>query len=379
MPRKVIFLMGAPTLQSLHWNEHELLSAPVHPFHGASLGNEGVGSFEEDYSVKWRLLQEPLALPEESPDKDGTDPTRGARFFTIDELATPAEKSATSPDNSALSKFYNHSFAIHETSEISAPGTAGDDSTKDSSLWMDSTTTSIALSWEEEASQPSLPIQGRITDLQDIPSAAYLNAIVPQTMTVNLIVGIIAIRPPRRVVTRQWKRELDLIEAVVGDNTRSGFGVTFWLPRTGRDRGDESELGRSLATLRPRDIVLLRTVGLSAFRERVYGQSLRNGITRVDLLHRQRVDATDAGGMYSPRKLRDSAAAAAAAGASAAGASAAGTADDLLAKVREVREWIRQFVGPEAAGGGSRGPNQRGPMEHPAKNPHPTILPPDTP
>ncbi|PLB55070.1 hypothetical protein P170DRAFT_432608 [Aspergillus steynii IBT 23096] len=362
MPRKVIFLMGAPSVQSLRWDEHELLHAPIHPFHGASIGTEGAGSFDEAYPVKWRLLQEPLALPEASPDQDEPDPTRGARFFTIDELATPGDISTTTSDDSTLSKFYNHSFAIHETSEISAPGTSRDDSMRESGLWMDSTSTSIALSWDEETTKPSLPMQGNITDLQDVPSAAYLNGIVPQTMTVNLIVGIIAIRPPRRIVTRQWKRELDLVEVVVGDNTRSGFGVTFWLPRTGRDGGDENELRGRLATLRPRDIVLLGTVGLGAFRERVYGQSLRNGITRVELLHRQRVDATDAGGLYSARKLREA------------------KPDDLpLAKVREVREWIRQFVGPEAAGGGTRGPKQRGPMEDPAKNPHPTILPPDTP
>ncbi|KAI9040949.1 uncharacterized protein KD926_007489 [Aspergillus affinis] len=368
MSRKVILLMGAPTVRSLHWDEHELLNAPIYPFDGSGVGNEGAKSFAEYYTVKWRLLQD-SALLETYPDQNETDPTGGARFFTIDELVTPGGISTT-PDDSTLSKFYNHSFAIHETSEISAPGTSGDDSTKESGVWADSTNTSIAPSWEEESLQPGLSISGHITDLRDIPSAAYLNAIVPQTMTVNLIVGIITIRPPRRILTRQWKRELDLIEVVVGDNTRSGFGVTFWLPRTNRGGDEESELGRSLASLRPRDIVLLRTVGLSTFRERVYGQSLKNGVTRVELLHRQRVDVTDAGGVYSGRKLRD------------VQQKRPKEPEDLpLAKVSNVRQWIRHFVdpAPEAAGGGTRGPKQRGSMEIPAKNPHPTILPPDTP
>ncbi|KAH8428179.1 uncharacterized protein LDX57_005884 [Aspergillus melleus] len=362
MSRKVILLMGAPTVRSLQWDENELLNAPIYPFDGSGGDDEGAGSFAENYPVKWRLLRN-SALPETQPDQNETNPAGGARFFTIDELVTPGGISTT---DDSLSKFYNHSFAIHETSEITVPGTSGDDSAKESGLWADSTNTSIALSWEEETAQPglSISIPGHITDLRDIPSAAYLNAIVPQTMTVNLIVGIITIRPPRRIVTRQWKRELDLIEVVVGDNTRSGFGVTFWLPRTSRGGDDESELGRSLATLRPRDIVLLRTVGLSSFRERVYGQSLKNGITRVDLLHRQRVDVTDAGRVYSGRKLRD-----------------VQQEDQPLAKVSNVRQWIRQFVdpAPEAAGGGTRGPKQRGPMEFPAKNPRPPILPPDTP
>jgi hypothetical protein len=346
-------------MRSLHWNEDELLTAPISPFLASDSQDGDRQLFVKSEPVKWRLLRN-----EGSPDKLGEDVAldkhRDVRFFTTHDLATPSGISTT-PEDAALSQFYDHSFTVHETSEISTPGVHLGDSMKESSLWEGSTGTSIATATEENPLVSRLPIQGGITDLQDIPSVAYLNSIVPQTMTVNLIVGIVTIRPPRRIVTRQWKTELDLVEIVVGDDTRSGFGVTFWLPSRDQkvakgQHGEGHELGKQLETLRPRDIVLLRMVGLSSFRERVYGQSLRKGITKVDLLHRRRVDVTDAGGMYSARSLMNQ--------------DTAAKNDELpLVKVRKVREWIKRFVdtATDAAGGDATKPTKRGPT-----------LPPDT-
>jgi hypothetical protein len=178
-------------------------------------------------------------------------------------------------------------------------------------------------------------------------------------MTVNLIVGILAIHPPRRVVTRQWKTEVDIIELIVGDETRTGFGVNFWLPTQTSISSKTQEadrLSRSLAMLRPRDIILLRTVGLSSFRDQVYGQSLRGGMTKINLLHRQPVDATDTAGFYKGDLRRDS---------------SHDHADLPLQKARRVREWVFQFVdATDGAGGGPSGMSetQRGHQR----------LPPDT-
>ncbi|KOC17244.1 hypothetical protein AFLA70_63g002590 [Aspergillus flavus AF70] len=356
MSRKLIFLMGAPTIRSLQWNEDELLTAPISPFHSSDTHNGDELPFTDPGSVKWRLLQDGRSLEALGENLElGKD--RGARFLTTQDLVTPSGLLTTSED-STLTQFYDHSFTVHETFEITAPGIHLGDSMKESDIWPDSTGTSIAT---EESLVLELPIQGGITDLQNVPSAAYLTSIVPQTMTANLIVGIVTIRPPRRIVTRRWKNELDLVEMVVGDDTRSGFGVTFWLPpmeqRIAPGHHDEShELRQTLETLRPRDIVLLRMVGLSTFRERVYGQSLRKGTTKVDLLHRQRVDVTDAGGMYSARSLINH--------------DTTTKNDELLrVKARKVREWIRRFVSTttESAGGDARKPTKRGPT-----------LPPDT-
>ncbi|KAE8146949.1 hypothetical protein BDV25DRAFT_161482 [Aspergillus avenaceus] len=362
MPTKVIFLMGAPTSQSLRWDEEGLLTSPIFPFHSleALAGDNGPATNTD--SPRWRLLQnsEALDIPEENP---MFDKTRDARFFTTKDLAT-SSRSSTEPDGSALSQFCDYSFSIHERSEISAQSLQIEDSMKESGSWADSTGTSIATFEGEEPAEFRLQIHGDITDLQDIPSVTYLNSIVPQTMTVNLIVGVITIRPPRRIVTRQWKTELDLVEVVVGDDTKTGFGVTFWLPSkdhsvTQGHTNDAQELRQTLGTLRPRDIVLLRMIGLSTFRERVYGQSLKKGITKIDLLHRQRVDVTDPGGIYSARSLRSM------------DRDSAAKNDDplLLTKVKKVREWNQKFVDitTDPAGGDVRKATKRGP-----------ILPPDT-
>ncbi|PYI06485.1 hypothetical protein BO78DRAFT_368897 [Aspergillus sclerotiicarbonarius CBS 121057] len=363
MSKKVIFLMGAPTTRSLQWDEDELLDAPISPFHSLDMQDGSHWPFPATQPVKWRLLQD-LRATDLLPEIYEWEPGRDARFFTTRDLAIPNGESRMVSESSALSQFYNHSFTVHETSEISTPGFHSGDSMQGSG-WAESFGTSFATTSEKDGLAPGLPIQGPLTDLRDIPTVAYLKSIVPQTMTVNLIVAIIAIHPPRRVVTRQWRQELDLVEVVVGDDTRSGFGVTFWLPpanhaiTTGNDddEGLGDALGESLVTLRPRDIVLMRMVGLSSFRERVYGQSLRKGITKVDLLHRQRVDVTDAGGLYSAKRLRDIQQ-----------DPAAKRNEDLpLVKVSKVREWIRRFAPDPAGGEGGRGSSTRG-----------LALPPDT-
>lgn len=362
MPSKAILLMGAPTTQSLRWDESELLDSPVAPFHGPGGHHQEPWPFSEDYPVKWRLLQDQPII-DQSYDDTGLGRNCDTTFFTTEGLTE------TAGEDSVLSQFYDHSFAVHETSEVSAPGYfSGDRSlheSTDSGPWTDSTANSSAISSsKQDGSRPiHLPINGPVSALQDIPSAGYLHSIVPQTVTVNLIVGIITVQAARRVVTRQWKRELDIVEMVVGDETRTGFGVTFWLPsssrRSGENCSDMDELGRSLDGLRPRDIILLRMVGLSPFQERVHGQSLRKGVTQVNLLYRKQADITDRGGIYGVRHLnanRDD-------------------IDPVVDKVRRVRKWIQCFVGadtaPEPAGGD-------GSARMRAVKGGQTLLPPDT-
>lgn len=325
---KVILLMGAPTSQSLHWNEDELLNTAIPPFHNPGSHHQEHWPFSANHPVRWQLLQGQNAEPE-------LDPNCATGFFTTEGLTVAAGE-----EDSVLSQFYDHSFTVHETSEVSLPiPCSGNSSSQESSA----TSSAISSSRRDGSGPASLHIQGQISDLQDIPSAGYLRSIVPQTVTVTLVVGIITVQPPRRIVTRQWKRELDIVEMVVGDETRTGFGITFWLsPEPQNESGGVGstkydELGQSLASLRPRDIVLLRMVGLSSFQERVYGQSLRKGVTQVDLLHRRRVDATDAGGLYGLRRLN----------------AGQDEQDPVVIKVRRVREWIQRFVGaaPEPAGG----------------------------
>lgn len=122
---------------------------------------------------------------------------------------------------------------------------------------------------------------------------------------------------------------MQLIELLIGDNTRAGFVVNFWLNSASSD--SESGIAEKLARLRVQDIVLLRNVALSTFRGKVYGQSLRKGQTRCELMYRRKVDRRDAGGCYAEEELV---------------LCAAGEGmHPQMEKTAMVREWVVKFVG----------------------------------
>lgn len=359
MALKTIFLTGAPLPSSLDWENDELLDGPIPPFQTAGAFHEPKASIIQSGDlVKWRVLQ-PLQTEQSTRFYEFY---HGPEDLTFQASRPPVEADSESMNQySILSESYDHSFVVHETSEISASGLRDEESTQETGSSPDGldTTTATAVQGNDHKLPRPLQTFVRISDLHDLPTARHLQSITPQTITVNLIVGIIAVHPPRRVVTRQWKNELDIIELIVGDETRTSFGVNFWLPAQSPNpetTPDTDRLRRSLAMLRARDIVLLRTIGLSSFRDQVYGQSLRGGMTQIDLLHRQRVDATDTGGFYQS-EMRPG--------------SSHDPADLPLQKARRVREWVLQFVGAtDEAGGGPSGMSQ-------TQRGHPR-LPPDT-
>ncbi|KAJ5823246.1 hypothetical protein N7447_005586 [Penicillium robsamsonii] len=343
MPRKNIFLVGAPLPASLNWDTDELLNTAIPPFYEDTKSPEQQLSLDQP-PVRWRVLRSP------SGDKlgDNYDSFQGYEdpaFFISHQLAVATDAPGHPEDS--IRQFYDHSFAIHETSGVAGSDMYVVDSTQESSLGEDSVLdSSTGLDKPDTPRSPRiLHIHGPLSNLQDLPTARYIQSIAPQTMTVNMIVGVLAAHPPRRIVTRQWKTRLDLIELVVGDETRAGFAVNFWLKpeKSAAAKNNEADLGRSLASLRPRDIILLRTVGLSTFEDRVYGQSLRRGMTTVELLHRQPVDVTDAVGFYQGRIPEGSS-----------------QDDQPVLKARRVRNWMLRFV-TDSVG-----------MSHPRR------LPPDT-
>lgn len=159
-----------------------------------------------------------------------------------------------------------------------------------------------------------------LSDLEDVPSAKQVTSLQPQTITLNLIVGVLSVAQPRTVTTK-WGTALSLIEVLVGDETAAGFAVTFWVPV---DKVAESDAVK----LRRQDVVLMENVALHVFRGKVYGQSLRRGLTRLHLLWRG-----EGGGSYSTRSL-----------------TRAGGDNPQVGKVRVVRDWVLRFVGLDRTG-----------------------------
>ncbi|KAJ9602983.1 hypothetical protein H2200_012278 [Cladophialophora chaetospira] len=333
-------------------------------------------------NIESRVLV-PGATAAQQDGQDSVLDKSGAEFFSLSELlgvSTPgsdisepqsrpslSEGSYSIPDTTSsgtsvfntseggpLSEYYNHSFSIHEAIPSSQLSYFSDSLTPSTPIFESNEemfspsqgngpgTPGGIIRTASQRRLSQAPRPKILSDLHDIPNSHYLESISPQTMTVNLIVGVISIAPPRTILTgaKYGKpREVDLVEMVVGDDTKSNFTVSMWLPREMRvnwkdggkpnPEGLRSVLRRNLKFMRPRDVVLLQNVALSSFRGKVHGQSLKGDVTKIDLLFRKKVDDDDLSGIYTVSNLR----------------TASAGKDPQVAKVKKVRDWLSEFVG----------------------------------
>ena len=392
----VIFLTGAPLPSSLKWTDEELC-APLQPAFIERVPGELIGiSTIDDKAPSWRSL--PLEKPHlptgltqlsrEHLSFDDFGHNNETSFLSTTELSfastdpddNPSERSQVFDSNKedVFSQYYEHSFALHET--IPSSQIIGADSS-DNSFTTELGYSSVFLS---PSSQPhaedQLLVRSRLTsshlaDLKDMPNAAYLRSITPQTITVNLVVGIISISQPRTIKTRKTGQSVDLVEMLVGDDTKAGFGINIWLlapPSSRHQNGThaaqqkDTDLRAQTMHLRPQDVILAKTVALSSFRGKVYGQSLRRGMTTLDLLYRNVIDGDDARGAFCAAEL-----------------DTANSESPQIRKVRDVKDWVMRFVGalPDAKISKSRIAHDKNKDEHGYgyKNQIQPLLPNDTP
>lgn len=364
---RMIILAGAPEPAKLDWSEKALLQQSMHLESLPSPSPKALGAQWRQITTQ-KLQMRPI-LPklniDPRPPQDELDRS-AAEFFSADEfVGTQTPGSDVSGDESqpsggsaettseALSDYYDHSFAIHEaipSSQLSSlleytPGTPTYESNEEMFPSVPGSSGGIIRSPSQRRLSQA-PRPKHLSELEDIPNAGYLSSIEPQTMTVNLIVGILSISPPRVVMTGMKygkARETELVEMVVGDDTKTGFSISMWLPKEMRvnwkdgakatPEGSRSHLRRSLRLMRPRDVVLLQNVALSSFRGKVHGQSLKGDVTRIDLLFRKKVDDDDLAGIYNVSNLR----------------TATGK-DPQILKVKKVRDWMMEFVGDREDG-----------------------------
>jgi hypothetical protein len=338
----VLIFTGAPLSAALNWEESGLLDTfcePIARFAGLDRNNDGSGSFvpataETTASFDspfWRsipLERQHLATGLSQLHGYGKE-YEGAAFFAASDIDSFVEElfqqpfcgqaSSLESVEQVLSQFYEQSYVIHEDIPSSHIAATAETSTSFYTNESSSYGTSV-----DSVRGKEVPVAGHLTNLKDIPNARYLNSIYPQTMTVNLIIGIISIPPSRAIKTRRGA-DVELIEVLVGDETKSGFGVNIWLSSSARSA--EGDLRGVLDGLRPQDVVLIRNLALSSFRGKVYGQSLRNKMTKVHLLYRSRIDKTDVSGCYNTADL------------------AGENSHPQVEKTRRVREWVVRFIG----------------------------------
>ncbi|KAF2220815.1 hypothetical protein BDZ85DRAFT_179006, partial [Elsinoe ampelina] len=124
--------------------------------------------------------------------------------------------------------------------------------------------------------QPLKPIRSLITPLNLIPSAKHLLRSRPQTITVNLIVGMISISTPRTVHVKRGSYNMEILEMTVGDETKAGFSVSIWMtPQASvQQTRSKADLRTSVELLRPGNVVYIGRLALADFNGQVFGQSL---------------------------------------------------------------------------------------------------------
>jgi hypothetical protein len=339
----ILVFTGAPVSAALDWDESCLVDTfcePIARFAGLAEQKQdkdcvpATGETAALDNPSWRSI--PL---ERQHLTTGLSQIHGyeneyerAAFFTtsdidsfLEELPQPhfGESQASSVETveEVLSQFYAQSYAIHEEIKPTQIAATAEAST---SVYSNETSSFGSLDSSLASISPTkdVPAAGHVTNLMDIPAANYLNSIHPQTMTVNLIVGVISIPPPRIIKTRRGAN-VELIEILAGDEEKSGFGINFWLSSSKSAEGGMRDV---LAGLRPQDVVLMRNVALSSFRGKVYGQSLGKEMTKLHLLYRNKIDKTDVSGCYSAADL-------------------ASGQDSQTQKTSRVREWVLRFVG----------------------------------
>ena len=335
----LLLFAGAPDANTLDWKDSALSDSFSEPFLRFA-GLEGEG--EKDTLLDPNLSDEPAwrSIPLErkhlatghSQNHGWQSEYQGAEFFTADslveEMSQPSlrdSQRSTEPTDQVLSQFYEQSYAVHQnvaSSQLAPASDAGSSEYSDTSIGFTDPP------YDSQSNSKDVPAASHLTNLKDIPNAVYLNAIQPQTMTVNLIVGIISVPLPRAIRTRRGA-DVELIEILVGDETKSGFGINFWLSSSQSDMSGDSR--KVLSTMRPQDVVLMRNVALNSFRGKVFGQSLRRGVTRVHLLYRSRVDKTDVVGCYTAADLAPK-----------------NNSSPQIDKTRTVRHWVLRSVGAGA-------------------------------
>lgn len=320
--RKIILLTGAPLSSALQWDDQSL-SAPLQ----ACFSDDPLPSPIDQDSCsgpRWRVLPfEPddllaVAAAERSK-SDAVRPEKHLHsasadettFLTTTDFSDPsgrirsAQSSASESQDDLLTQFHQHSFAAHQETQLDY-GSSSESSSFSMSLAESYTASKqqIPSSIRDQLSRTRL-FSAVLTDLNQIPNAAYLNSINPQTMTINIVVGIISI-PFTRIIESKWPggRSTGLVEMLVGDDKKTGFGINFWVSPDPHN-GKQSMLETALAHLRPQDVVLARNVALGSFGGKVYGHSLQRDMTTLDLLHRKVVDASDTPGAFSMREFED--------------------------------------------------------------------------
>jgi len=296
MPSKrTKFFTGTPIASRLDWTEEILISEYSPELRRYLLADHETREdpgLPSTLPVNWRQL------------------TTGAKpCHEMPHIARLAfDSNFASPFKDSHNAFLEHSLAVLDNLQSSQIAPHDDTICEDEEMTFLTATSfvtdeSISQGSSFDASHPNssnhqpITISGPISSIKSLPTASYLQSIRPQTITTNLVVGIISVASPKTVTVRRGNYTMDVVEMIVGDDTKAGFSISTWLaPEDPKQQSNKNDLRHSLRKLRPGDVVLLDRLALSVFRDQVFGQSLNRkttrNVTRFVVIDRDVMDGT---------------------------------------------------------------------------------------
>lgn len=306
---KLIFL-GAPSNSALTGTRISDLSNEEHPAFSQLFSTKSKPSSQRPASQSKppRSTQQPswrtLSL---------NRPTVGQKFASTTSRASHSQLSTQQESASASQSFFGNSLGTEylEASFVAFQSQPAEDESKnvDSACGIESYNKDD-VSYDTTQDEPSdttvivaafphLPANLKIVKLKTVPTARQLTALQPQTVSISTIAAIIAIEPPRLITTR-YGNPMMISNIIIGDETRTGFGITVWLPpdetndvdEKGRRRKPPTEAAKRLKanvlSLRPQDVVVVTNLALTSFKDNVYGSSMGRDRTSLHILYRLR-------------------------------------------------------------------------------------------
>lgn len=323
-PVNIKFLTGAPAVDTLDWDDQDLLTSFTTPALRFLNGTHDPVIPPPEAASSWRFV-----------------PLNGKPFGAPLLRIPPAHDTNSSIDHSHQD-FFEHSFAVHADLQSSqlAPQLSGqcdDESTfiTESSIVSTPPDDSALLTGLDSVipatRSPDAPhhrhFMGPVSTIQAIPNADFLNRLQPQTMTVNLVVGVISAATVRPVKVRRGNYDMEIIELLVGDETKAGFSVSSWhVPLESQQKGEDASR-KTLLALRPCDIILLERLALCSFKDQVFGQCLNKRSTKSLTVLSTLLKADQIRGLPKQDIYPN-------------------LSPSVTSKVRRVQDWVTSFIGP---------------------------------
>ena len=238
MAPKVMIFTGAPANDAIDWASEELLNdflEPLARFSGTYKAPGTNANTEAEETVLDIATWRSIPLQQQRLQTGFTQVHEFVGYYQAsqDFFSTADTQDTDAASQSLREEFYEHSLRVYDDITSSQLPTATLNSTAEETSFISTQDESFRSSIKEstfiDQGDRTLGLgTARLSNLGDLPNASYLNSIEPQTMTVNLIAGVISVAEPRTVRTK-WGRSKSLVELIIGDESKSGFSITFWL------------------------------------------------------------------------------------------------------------------------------------------------------